>query len=257
MPSVSSGKKIRSRRLALANQTDSHPFFNKWRINNSWRRSYAFPRNFFRMALRSSSVSPGNASRKSCLRATPRLINSALKWSSNSTFTFRTQEISVTASRISLAMRNAKFGAHQYVGNLNSIRTSFPCWICTEVTNSREITDSSSSGSVTVSSADQTSCVRLPLAIDFRLGLRRDRHCLSFSRDREAELLASFGDINAIQPSSVLSHDLSSDVESKSLACFRRYILRQLKIHQLLHNPLRAPDRVITAIQNAVGPQPK
>jgi hypothetical protein len=61
---------------------------------------------------------------------------------------------------MSLAIRNAKFGAHQNVGNRKSISTLEPESTLTLVTKSSDTTDSSISGSVTVAIADQTSSVR-------------------------------------------------------------------------------------------------
>src|ERR1700682_4261863 len=80
----------------------------------------------------------------------------ALKWSRSSTETSSTHSNCATASRISLAKRNAKFGAHQYVGSLNLILTRPSPSTSAPVTNFNVVTDSSISGSVTVPSAAHT-----------------------------------------------------------------------------------------------------
>src|SRR6218665_3574229 len=207
-----------------------------------------------------------NLSRNERPAATPRLISSAYIWSASSMATFVTHGRPATATRMSSAIRKAKWAAHQWVGNRNPICTAPAASTSTWVTKPNPVTDSSSSGSVTDASRSHTSAIR----VDGRSGWMGDRRrplrlrwswgssCPDRSRfpNTSQQLLLRL-DIDAVQPCRVEPEDFFLRRQRQLHAGFLADGFRQFEGDEFLDQPLGRPDAVVAAVEYLVLADPE
>src|SRR5258705_3166787 len=203
-----------------------------------------------RRPSRSPSAAPPKLAWKPHPCATPRLIASAYMWSCRRTSTRVPHGSDWTATRMSSAMRKAKLAAHQYVGRRKPMRTSPSSNTSISVTKPSSVTDSSSSGSITVARQACTCATRSGITRAAAIASGRHRDPLL----GEQALLR--GDVDAVQPRRIQTEDLLLGFEVERHAALAGDGVGQFECHESIDEPVRRPDAVVAAVEELVRAQP-